>query len=393
LDENINYDIENNIFGYIYKEIKILDYPENTSLIYKESEKIIERNSSLVEGQIETLIFPSNLSYEGKNYTIEYAYVLTDPDYSKVNDYISNADYYYYVSSEETYYQKSDYIGRSIYFNITISEDLISSCDDKCSLCYKKDNNSCVICKYKYTFNGNEKICSPNPSSQTIIEMTDTILSQTSNPYSSLLSTSISSSYSSYLKSSYINTQIQSLEIFSSLPTSMPISDHSLITTSPKSISSTILTNFQTSFLNIKSNVKSTSVYSLISSSMPTSSSYLELSYLKSNFTSLISSTNIDEKSNKILSTTFPEKQSSLFKVKSTYPSSTIIKKTINTTISTLPFSSNKISILNSINNEEIKCTKKEVIEKGCSDSISRILSMISGTSAWIEWPGSLVLV
>ena len=367
LDENINYDIE------------------NTSLIYKESENIIERNSSLVEGQIETLIFPSNLTYEGRNYTIEYAYILTDPDYSKVNDYISNVDDSYCGPSEERYYQKSEYIGRSIYFNITISEDLISSCNDKCSLCYKKDNNSCVICKYKYTFNGNEKICFPNPLSQTTIAMTDTIFSQTSNPYSSLLSTSFSSSYPTYLKSSSINTQLQSLEqnslysisiskseIFSSLPISMPISENSLlITASPKSISSTTSTNIHTSFLKIKSNVKSTSVYSLLSSSIPTTSLYLKSSYLKSKFTSLISSTNIDGKSNKILSTTFPENHSSLFKVKSTDPSSVIIKKTINTTISTLPFSSNKISILNSINNEEIKCTKKEVIEKGCSDSIS----------------------
>ena len=384
LDANINYDIENNIFGYIYKEIKILNYPENTSLIYKINESKIERNSALVEGQIETLIFPSNETFEGQNYTIEYAYVLTDPDYSEVNNYTSRVDDSYYDSSEETFYKKFEYIGRSIYFNITISEDLFSSCDDMCSLCYRRDNNSCVICKYNYTFNGTEKICLPNPLSQTTLEMTDTILSQTSNPYSSLLSTEFSSSYSSYLKSSAINTELESLEknsitslskseIFSSLPTSIPISESSLITTTfPKSISSTILTNNQTSFLNIKSTVKSTLIYAL-NSSIPasTSSSSLESSYLISNFTSLISSTNIDENSNKILLSTLPENQSSSFKDKITYPSSTFIKKKFNTIISTLPTSSNKIIISNSINNEEIKCNNKEVIKNECSDSIT----------------------
>ena len=384
LDENISYDIENNIFGYVYEGIKILDYPENTSLIYKESENIIERNSILNESQIETLIFPSNETYEGKNYTIEYAYVLTDPDYSEVNNYSSKYDDAYGDSNEEEFYKKYEYIGRSIYFNITISEDLTSSCDDICSLCYKRDNNSCVICKYNYDFNGNEKICLPNPLSQTEIEMTDTILSQTSNPYSSLLSTTFSSLYSSYLQSSDINTQLLNIkqdslystsistsEIFPSIPTSIPITENSLISsTSPKSIPSTILTNIHTSFFNFKSNAKSALVDTFISSSIPTLSSSLESSYLQPKSSSLISSTNINEKSNKILSSSLPESQYSSFKDKSTYPSSIIIKKTINTTISSLPFSLSTI-ISNSINNEEIKCSNKDVIEKGCSNSIT----------------------
>ena len=411
LDENINYNIENNIFGYIYKEIRILDYPENTSLIYKISENIIERNSSLVEGQLETLIFPSNEFYEGKNYTIEYAYVITDPDYSKVNDYISNYDFSYYESNEIDYYQKSEYIGRSIYFNITITEDLISSCNDKCSLCYNRDNNSCVICKYNYTFIGNGKICFSNPLSQTTIPMSDSILSQTSNPYSSLLSNTFSSSYSSHIKPTEIKSQLQSLKqsnlysssiykpiISSSIPTSIPLYEKlSLITTTyPKSISTTILSNIHTSSVNIKPNIKSTSIYTLFTS-VPISTSSLESSYLHTKFTSLIFSTNINGKSNAKLLSTIPESQSFSIKQKTTYPStikqkstfpssieqkpiysssitypsSTIIKKSFNSTISTLPFSSNKISISYSIKNENIKCTTKEIIEKGCSDLIT----------------------
>jgi len=111
LDDNISYEIENNIFGYIYKGIKILNYPNDTYLIYKTNEKIKKKNSYLVENKMVFLVFISNETYEGRNFTIEYAFVLTDPDYSKINDYISDKDTTYHNYKEEEYYQKSEYIG------------------------------------------------------------------------------------------------------------------------------------------------------------------------------------------------------------------------------------------------------------------------------------------
>ena len=185
-----------------------------------------------------SLAFSSNESYEGKNYTIEYAFVLTDPDYSKINEYTSDLDKTYYSSNEETYYQKSEYIGRSIYFNVTIKEDLFSTCDDRCSLCYKRDFNSCIICKYNYTFNEEEKICFSKTLSQTTIKMPDTSILQTTQLFTTLfftpITTIISSPYSSLLESSTQNTNSLSFNqndlfstslfkssIFSSIPKSL----------------------------------------------------------------------------------------------------------------------------------------------------------------------------
>ena len=128
----------------------------------------MEKNSSLEENEYLSLIFQSNEEYIGMNYSIEYAFVIEEPEYSKINDYISNKDDSLANNNEENYYTQEEYIGKTAFFNITIKEDLISTCNDKCSLCYRRDINLCTICKYNYTFNEEEKICFPNPLLQTI---------------------------------------------------------------------------------------------------------------------------------------------------------------------------------------------------------------------------------
>ena len=280
LNDNIDYNIENNIFGYIYKGIKILNYPENTTLIYKNNEETIEKNSFLKRGEILTLIFWPNEEYKGMNFTIEYAIALNDPDYNNLNDYISYIDYTYSDSNEEYFFKKSEYIGRTIYFNITIKDDLISDCNDKCTLCYSRDINSCIICKYNYSFNGKEKICYPNPLSQTTLPIINTIpiISETqyfplinSTSFSSL---NISSTYSSSFSSSSFN-----LISFSSSSSS---SQDSVLISKTLSI-------FTSSFINT-STIKSIPIerdISIISSTFITSERVLSNSIYTSFITSL----------------------------------------------------------------------------------------------------------
>ena len=425
LEDNISYEIENNIFGYIYKGIKILNYPNDTYLIYKTNEKIIEKNSFLVENQMVSLIFSSNETYEGKNYTIEYAFVLTDPDYSKINDYTSDLDRTYYSSNEEAYYEKYEYIGRSIYFNVTIKEDLLSTCNDKCSLCYKRDFNSCIICKYNYTFNEEEKICFPKTLPQTTIIVPDTTILKTTQIFTTLLltpiTTIISSPYSSFLESSSINTNSLSLNqkdlfpkpiskssIFSSIPKSLL--NQSLITsTNPKSMLTTLknnvpttINNFRTTIKNITTtlkNIQKTSIFSnpnikttliyiptTIHKTVPLSDEIkiyqslntlissskisLEASNLEPKFTTLISTSNIIMKKSNLLSSLLSESSSSSSEV-NINSSSIFINKTINLSINKLPLSSTEITIPNSISKEEKKCTNLEVIEGGCTNLIT----------------------
>ena len=173
IGQNMNCNIENNIFGYSCKGIKIINYPENTKLFYKNNGNILERNSFLIENENLSLIFNENDEYREMNYTIEYAFVAIEPEYSHINDYISFIDNDYGNNQlENEGYQQMEYIGRSVYFNLTINEDIISNCNDKCLLCYKRDINYCVICKYNYTFSNNEKKCFANPLLETTIPIT-----------------------------------------------------------------------------------------------------------------------------------------------------------------------------------------------------------------------------
>jgi hypothetical protein len=250
-----------------------------------------------------SLSFSSNETYEGKNYTIEYAFVLTDPDYSKIDNYVSELDRTYYCYNEEAYYQKSEYIGRSIYFNVTIKEDLFSTCNDKCSLCYKRDSNSCIICKYNYTFNEEEeKICFSKTLPQTTILLPNTTILKTTQLSTTLLftpiTTLISSPYSSFLKSSSLNSNSLSINqndlfstsIFSSFPKSS--SKQSLIiSTNPKSMSTTLKNNIPTTLNNIPTTLKNNIPTTL--NNIPTTIKNIETTTKNFQTTSIVTNGNI----------------------------------------------------------------------------------------------------
>ena len=359
LDEHLNCYIENNIFGHSCKGIKILNYPENTILKYKKDNNIVEKNSFLVEKEILFLFFEESEEYKGMNYTIEYAYVGIDPEYSKINTYISEIDNSYGNEFEQNYYEKKEYIGRSAYFNLTIEENLTSICNDKCILCYKKDINYCVICRYNYTFNGNEKICfsiieSTIPlttilttSKMTTIFLPSTFLAitteiQTTIPYiipttnliipeTSLLSSSIITfssllSTSEFLQTTFPVSSTNLQNEYSSILKTSPI-----LSTNFRTEYSTIITTFPIISTNIQTD------YSIILSSSPIISTNIQNEYSTIISTSPIISTNIQNEystsTSQIISTNIQNEYSTII---STSPIiSTNIQNEYSTIIST----------------------------------------------------------
>jgi hypothetical protein len=153
LNQEISCHIDNNIFNYQCKGIKLISYPQDIKLLYKHNEQIIEKNSFLEMDKNLKVIFLNNDTYKGMNYTIEYAFVLQQPQFSDINNYIYMKDDAFASFSEQSYYFQKEYIGKSAFYNLTINEDMVSDCNDKCSLCYKNNTNFCTICKYNYTFN------------------------------------------------------------------------------------------------------------------------------------------------------------------------------------------------------------------------------------------------
>ena len=362
LDENVTCDIENNIFGYSCNGIIILDYPEGTTLIYTNDKTVVEKKTKYKENYELSLIFEPKDEYKEMNYTIEFAFVVKEPEYDELENYISRADYTYRSTNEIYSYTRNEFVGRSAFFNLSLKENLTTSCNDKCILCYKTNINFCAICKYNYTFNEDEKICFSNPNIKTtliissLIEKTNIFSSKISSTYiipsssNYLAYSTYNLPYSTYnkisstIQKSTILTKSESTNVNSSLiqiKTTLISTDYSLISsTKIASISS----NSKTSLI-ITSVVKTTQISSFFSSLISSSSPSTFITNLKTSSSQLIYSTSILDNNNIPIS-------SSLYYS----TNSSLIKDNINSTIN---------------ENNDFKCTSQEIINGNCDKIIS----------------------
>jgi len=165
--------IENNLFNYVYKGTKILNIPTGLYLRNTKNGNNLKNESILLKDENVSLHFDSNEKYKKNEYVIEYAYVLTEPNYEYIKNYSNTTKTYGDNINEKIYYKYNEYTGKSSNFTLIISEDLITNCnDEKCALCF--NNFTCITCKYNYTFNSNtnEKTYLPEYSTLTIIPKT-----------------------------------------------------------------------------------------------------------------------------------------------------------------------------------------------------------------------------
>ena len=151
--------IENNIFGYVYKGIKILSVPD--SLNIKSNELEIKQDYYLQENENISISISIENQNEKDEYIIKYALVYSDPDYSNLYDYV---DFYVSKTEESDYYSDEfieEYIGRTAYFKIIKNGILSTNCEnEECLLCKQEGNNNvCIKCQGIYNIVNNEKIC------------------------------------------------------------------------------------------------------------------------------------------------------------------------------------------------------------------------------------------
>ena len=310
IENKVSYTIENNIFGYQYVRIKILNYPDNINLFYAENSNSISKNTTLENNKNLKISFESNILYKKMNYTIEYAVCLKEPSYTQIitpND-TQTVKSGFTSFSESTYNSQAYFTGKTSFFNIIINENLTTECNENCYLCYENNINFCITCKYNYTFNNSEKTCFSPPIMSSLLE--STIIETTK-------STIIQNEYSTLIKST--NPLISNI-----------ISKSSLIQTTNPFISSTILKTYSTILYESSSEI----ISSLISTSPSTNNNILLSSTL------LIKSSLINSEFTTMIS--FMDKTSSL----SEYSS-------------------------NIENSNDLKCTKKIILEGKCNDIIS----------------------
>ena len=154
LGENIT--IENNLFGYVFNGTKIINYSNEIYLI--KNGQNITLGDIIESGETIRLKFKSEQFYYKGNYTIEFAYVVTEPDFGTNNNYIEDIDYSYGNNKEKNFFEKHEYIGKTSNFTAILSENLTTQCkEDVCSLCFANTIKECVTCLNDYDFIINNK--------------------------------------------------------------------------------------------------------------------------------------------------------------------------------------------------------------------------------------------
>ena len=340
--------IENNIFGHVVKGIKIINFPDNIKLISNKTNSEIIRGEILSQNETFTLSFPSHNKYASNIYSIEYALVATEAEWSKAFSLILilNTTYGNMLEDMSTY-GGGTYIGRTSIFNIIMDYELDTDCGEDCSLCLLKNKSHCIKCKDEFHFEGDEKICKGNNKVITdlsSLEPTDKITdfnSSFNTNLNSFHSSSPSTYFTSILNSNYLTSQINSTEIkFSSSIKSIPISINN--STFISSISNYNSYYSSSSLVKTSSIITNTSnKFSLISSlSIPSS-------YLSSSFDSVLYSLSSNQQSSFI-----------------SHFTSNIINKNISTT-----FSKSYSTIISNIvvkNN----CSKEKILKNECKEGI-----------------------
>ena len=174
--------IDNNIFGYYYKGIKILSVPDNLkafSLLYNTE---IKGNYSLINNENISISISLEDQKIKDEYIIKLAIIVSEPDYINLKDYITDIDISKGDENENLYYTSKEYIGKTSYFRIIKDGFLSTDCkDEECSLCREEDNDKCITCKNDFTLEEEEKICKTPIKSTIPIKIFSSILNTQSS--------------------------------------------------------------------------------------------------------------------------------------------------------------------------------------------------------------------
>ena len=152
LELNGEYIMENNIFGYIYSGIQIINNCIGLKDIYLANldNKRIDNDYFIPKNKKVKLYIPKNDIYETFKCQVKYAVVVTEPEYSEFNKYPVEIIDSGNDKKEENFYDnnKNNYIGRYSFYNFNLKYKLTEICQNNCELCYYNDISKCITCQY-----------------------------------------------------------------------------------------------------------------------------------------------------------------------------------------------------------------------------------------------------
>ena len=153
LELNGEYIIDNNIFGYIYSGVQIIENCMDVNDIYIAdiNEIKIVNNYFLPNNKKIILKIPKSENYEPFICKIKYAAVVMEPEYFQYNQYPIDIAYVGDLEDsgdEETFYNnnKKNYVGKYSFYNFILKNKLTAiNCEDtNCELCYYNNKAECI---------------------------------------------------------------------------------------------------------------------------------------------------------------------------------------------------------------------------------------------------------
>ena len=153
--------IENNIFGLILTEIKILEINKNSSeYLSLHDDKELGQDFLPINESLKLIISKTGSIYKRFIYTIKYICQAVEPDYEVYNRYPIYINDTETPSEEINYFEKKTYLGRISYYKFILNNELTDEgCNEECELCYYENKESCVTCRLGSNIIDGNKIC------------------------------------------------------------------------------------------------------------------------------------------------------------------------------------------------------------------------------------------
>ena len=150
--------LENNIFGFVFYGIKIISFKNCDDINFSRSSYLLKENEIIIP-QI------NKKNYELINCTIEFAYQVTEPDYT-IFENLADKIITTYGDDSRNIFENTNmiYTGRTSYYNLYLNDSLTNNCNNNCGLCFDDNNKDCIACTSNYTIKedkdkNKKKIC------------------------------------------------------------------------------------------------------------------------------------------------------------------------------------------------------------------------------------------
>ena len=153
--------IENNIFGLILTDIKILEIDKNSNeYLSLQDDTELAQGFLPINENLKLRISKTGSIYNRFIYTIKYVCQAIEPEYEEYNKYPIYIRDTGTPPEEEYFFEKKTYLGRNSYYRFLLNNELTDEgCNQNCELCYYENKESCVTCRLGSNIIDGNKIC------------------------------------------------------------------------------------------------------------------------------------------------------------------------------------------------------------------------------------------